>query len=102
MYNLESGLGLNPESDNRTIFFYNFILSDPALFLSVILMGVTHKLGHAGRKTHRAQILRLQMAIVGAINYALNDCKRATSDAVIYRIANLACYDAYGESRKSI
>lgn len=88
--------------DARMRLFIGFLLSDPALTLSILLAAIHHKLLLAGTAhTYPREMMVLRSFALSAINQAIEEPERATSDQLCFCVANMATYEAFMGTREA-
>jgi hypothetical protein len=81
--------------------FFPFCLTDPASLHAVMLVAASHFDRVRGSRSHAIDILQLRGIAIRAINTALEDTSRATSDQLIAAVAKMASYEALFGERSS-
>lgn len=69
-------------------------MTDPATLHALLLLSGTHYSRTRGSHSHPIDLLRLQGMAISEINRALADPSRATSNALIAAVAQMARYEA--------
>lgn len=88
--------------DARMRLFIGFLLSDPALTLSILLAAIHHKLMLARTAhTYPREMMVLRSFALSAINQAIEEPERATSDQLCFCVANMATYEAFMGTREA-